>query len=165
MAPPRQAVQPGEIAPLSGASQIDSADLLRADVEDIKGDILACDFKGLINSRGKKLEFWEVEVKGLLVQESSGFQDVLVSLLLGRGFAFGKLPEGTVEDWLWYRLHLATWRNRAKSGEVHSPHSSQIPQPKGCLRFAHSAFEIIWIHLSSSSCSILIQNQRLTDMG
>lgn len=66
-----QAVQPGEIAPLSGVSQIDSADLLRADVE-----------------------------------ESSGFQDVLVSLLLGRGFAFGKLPEGTVEDWLWYRLHL-----------------------------------------------------------
>jgi hypothetical protein len=34
---PRQAVQPGEIAPLSGVSQIDSADLLRADVEVIGG--------------------------------------------------------------------------------------------------------------------------------
>lgn len=43
-------------------------------------------------------------------QESSPFQDVLVSLLSRRGFAFGKLPNGTVEDWLWYRLHLATWR-------------------------------------------------------
>jgi hypothetical protein len=45
----------------------------------------------------------------MIRQESSGFQDVLVSLLLGRGFAFGKLPEGTVEDWLWYRLHLVPW--------------------------------------------------------
>ena len=40
------------------------------------------------------------------VQESSPFQDVLVSLLLGRGFAFGRLADSTVEDWLWYRLHL-----------------------------------------------------------
>lgn len=65
-----QIVQPTEMVGLS-TSQVDSADLLRADVE-----------------------------------ENSGFQDVLVSLLLGRGFAFGRLPEGTVEDWLWYRLHL-----------------------------------------------------------
>ncbi|CAE7739615.1 unnamed protein product [Symbiodinium pilosum] len=57
---------------LAGAGEVDSADLLRADVE----------------------------------QESSGFHDVLVSLLLGRSFAFSRLPEGTVEDWLWYRLHL-----------------------------------------------------------
>ncbi|CAE7557415.1 unnamed protein product [Symbiodinium natans] len=57
---------------LAGCPEADSADLLRADVE----------------------------------QESSFFHDVLVSLLLGRSFAFSRLPEGTVEDWLWYRLHL-----------------------------------------------------------
>eukprot|EP00931_Biecheleriopsis_adriatica_P006585 TRINITY_DN107970_c0_g1_i1.p1 TRINITY_DN107970_c0_g1~~TRINITY_DN107970_c0_g1_i1.p1 ORF type:complete len:866 (-),score=183.12 TRINITY_DN107970_c0_g1_i1:87-2564(-) len=39
------------------------------------------------------------------LQVSSEFHDVLVSLLLGKTFAFGRLPEGTVEDWLWYRLH------------------------------------------------------------
>jgi len=66
-----QAVTP-QGAELAGASDADSADLLRADVE----------------------------------QESSFFHDVLVSLLLGRNFAFSRLPEGTVEDWLWYRLHL-----------------------------------------------------------
>ncbi|CAJ1407566.1 unnamed protein product [Effrenium voratum] len=70
MAKRLQAADPSQPAALAGA-QVDSADLLRADVE-----------------------------------ESSGFHDVLVSLLLGRGFAFGRLPEGTVEDWLWYRLHL-----------------------------------------------------------
>lgn len=40
-----------------------------------------------------------------LGEDSSEFQEVLVSLLLGRSFAFGRLPEGTVKDWLWYRLH------------------------------------------------------------
>jgi len=40
-----------------------------------------------------------------LADEGNSFHDVLVSLLLGRGFAFGRLPEGTVEDWLWFRLH------------------------------------------------------------
>jgi len=40
-----------------------------------------------------------------LAQEGNSFHDVLVSLLLGRSFAFGKLPEGTIEDWLWFRLH------------------------------------------------------------
>ncbi|CAK9110185.1 unnamed protein product [Durusdinium trenchii] len=69
-----QAIDPSQTSEMAG-SQIDSADLLRADVE-----------------------------------ETSGFQDVLVSLLLGRGFAFGRLPEGTVEDWLWFRLHLAPWQ-------------------------------------------------------
>ena len=41
-------------------------------------------------------------------QESSGFHDVLVSLLLGRGFAFGRLPEGTVEaaSAVLFGLHL-----------------------------------------------------------
>merc|ERR1740130_470782 len=40
-----------------------------------------------------------------LAEDSNGFHDVLLSLLLGRKFAFGKLREGTVQDWLWYRLH------------------------------------------------------------
>mmetsp|Transcript_85444 Transcript_85444/g.242236 ORF Transcript_85444/g.242236 Transcript_85444/m.242236 type:complete len:824 (+) Transcript_85444:116-2587(+) len=40
-----------------------------------------------------------------LAEESNGFYNVLVSLLLGRSFAFAKLPEATVEDWLWFRIH------------------------------------------------------------
>jgi len=40
-----------------------------------------------------------------LSEESGPFHDVLVALLLGRNFAFGRLPEGTIEDWLWFRLH------------------------------------------------------------
>eukprot|EP00933_Yihiella_yeosuensis_P008447 TRINITY_DN11388_c1_g3_i1.p1 TRINITY_DN11388_c1_g3~~TRINITY_DN11388_c1_g3_i1.p1 ORF type:complete len:826 (-),score=173.28 TRINITY_DN11388_c1_g3_i1:196-2640(-) len=44
-------------------------------------------------------------LKADLAEESNGFHDVLVSLLLGRSFAFGRLPEATVEDWIWYRLH------------------------------------------------------------
>mmetsp|Transcript_75057 Transcript_75057/g.195257 ORF Transcript_75057/g.195257 Transcript_75057/m.195257 type:complete len:825 (+) Transcript_75057:100-2574(+) len=40
-----------------------------------------------------------------LSEEGGPFHDVLVALLLGRNFAFGRLPEGTVEDWLWFRLH------------------------------------------------------------
>lgn len=40
-----------------------------------------------------------------LAEEGNGFRSVLVSLLLGRSFAFGRLPEATVEDWLWFRLH------------------------------------------------------------
>lgn len=40
-----------------------------------------------------------------LSEDSGIFHDVLVALLLGRPFAFGRLPEGTVEDWLWFRLH------------------------------------------------------------
>jgi len=40
-----------------------------------------------------------------LAEEGNDFRDVLVSLLLGRSFAFGRLPEATVEDWLWFRLH------------------------------------------------------------
>jgi len=40
-----------------------------------------------------------------LEAEANGFEDLLVSLLYGRHFAFGRLPDGTVEDWLWYRLH------------------------------------------------------------
>eukprot|EP00440_Ansanella_granifera_P036265 gb/GFBE01039353.1/.p1 GENE.gb/GFBE01039353.1/~~gb/GFBE01039353.1/.p1 ORF type:complete len:829 (+),score=181.64 gb/GFBE01039353.1/:1-2487(+) len=68
-----QATAPAGQAPdvaFGSGGEVDSADLLRADLE-----------------------------------EGSGFHDVLVSLLLGRNFAFGRLPEGTVEDWLWYRLH------------------------------------------------------------
>jgi len=40
-----------------------------------------------------------------LSEEGDVFHDVLVSLLLGRIFALGRLPDGTAEDWLWYRLH------------------------------------------------------------
>ena len=40
-----------------------------------------------------------------LADDSDGFHDVLVALLLGQSFALGRLPEGTVEDWLWFRLH------------------------------------------------------------
>jgi len=40
-----------------------------------------------------------------LSKEGDVFHDVLVHLLLGRSFAFGRLPEGTVEDWMWFRLH------------------------------------------------------------
>merc|ERR1719506_722692 len=40
-----------------------------------------------------------------LAEDSNGFHDVLLSLLLNRRFAFSKLQDGTVEDWLWFRLH------------------------------------------------------------
>lgn len=40
-----------------------------------------------------------------LSEEDDSFHNVLVSLLLERSFNFGRLPEGTVEDWLWFRLH------------------------------------------------------------
>mmetsp|Transcript_112650 Transcript_112650/g.224022 ORF Transcript_112650/g.224022 Transcript_112650/m.224022 type:complete len:824 (+) Transcript_112650:147-2618(+) len=40
-----------------------------------------------------------------LAEENCGFQNVLVSLLLGRSFIFSRLPEATVQDWLWFRLH------------------------------------------------------------
>lgn len=70
---------------------------------------------------------------GCDIQENSGFQDVLVSLLLGRGFAFGRLPEGTVEDWLWYRLHLAPrekcWVNSVgDEGEPFTPFTNGATQ-------------------------------------
>merc|ERR1740129_1654462 len=35
----------------------------------------------------------------------SPFHDILLALLLGRRFGLGGLPEGTVEDWIWFRLH------------------------------------------------------------
>jgi len=40
-----------------------------------------------------------------LSEEAGPFHDMLVALLLGRSYSFGRLPEGTVEDWLWFRLH------------------------------------------------------------
>lgn len=40
-----------------------------------------------------------------LSEDSGPFHDVLVALLLGRSYSFGHLPEGTIEDWLWFRLH------------------------------------------------------------
>lgn len=40
-----------------------------------------------------------------LAEENCGFQNVLVSLLLGRSFIFSRLAEATVQDWLWFRLH------------------------------------------------------------
>eukprot|EP00927_Polykrikos_kofoidii_P044448 TRINITY_DN38409_c0_g2_i1.p1 TRINITY_DN38409_c0_g2~~TRINITY_DN38409_c0_g2_i1.p1 ORF type:complete len:874 (+),score=178.54 TRINITY_DN38409_c0_g2_i1:85-2622(+) len=46
-------------------------------------------------------------VRADLAEEGNGFHDVLVALLLQRSFAFARLPEGTVEDWLWFRLHAA----------------------------------------------------------
>lgn len=41
-----------------------------------------------------------------LAEDGNPFHEVLVSLLLGRIFAFGALPESCVEDWLWFRLHI-----------------------------------------------------------
>eukprot|EP00928_Gymnodinium_smaydae_P015122 TRINITY_DN15540_c0_g2_i1.p1 TRINITY_DN15540_c0_g2~~TRINITY_DN15540_c0_g2_i1.p1 ORF type:complete len:852 (+),score=231.62 TRINITY_DN15540_c0_g2_i1:72-2627(+) len=38
-------------------------------------------------------------------EEGNSFHDILVALLLGRSFAFGRFAECTVEDWLWFRLH------------------------------------------------------------
>ncbi|CAE8651189.1 unnamed protein product [Polarella glacialis] len=72
----------------AGSQEVDSADLLRAD----------------------------------LAEESNGFHDVLVSLLLGRSFAFGRLPEATVEDWIWYRLHSV---HISTKGDDQSPEFSQ----------------------------------------
>lgn len=40
-----------------------------------------------------------------LAEDGNGFQNIIIALLLGRSFAFGRLPGSTVEDWLWFRLH------------------------------------------------------------
>eukprot|EP00405_Crypthecodinium_cohnii_P008498 CAMPEP_0206437668 /NCGR_PEP_ID=MMETSP0324_2-20121206/11174_1 /ASSEMBLY_ACC=CAM_ASM_000836 /TAXON_ID=2866 /ORGANISM="Crypthecodinium cohnii, Strain Seligo" /LENGTH=831 /DNA_ID=CAMNT_0053904985 /DNA_START=1 /DNA_END=2496 /DNA_ORIENTATION=- len=44
-------------------------------------------------------------VRADLSEDSGPFHDILVSTLIGRPFTFSRLPEGTIEDWLWYRLH------------------------------------------------------------
>jgi hypothetical protein len=53
-----------------------------------------------------------------LAEDKNGFHDVLLSLLLGRRFQFSRLPEGTVEDWLWFRLHAL---HLAAGDNEHSP--------------------------------------------
>lgn len=40
-----------------------------------------------------------------LAEERNPFHDVLVCLLQTKNFQMGALPEGTVEDWAWFRLH------------------------------------------------------------
>eukprot|EP00929_Paragymnodinium_shiwhaense_P012915 TRINITY_DN120797_c0_g1_i1.p1 TRINITY_DN120797_c0_g1~~TRINITY_DN120797_c0_g1_i1.p1 ORF type:complete len:865 (-),score=247.44 TRINITY_DN120797_c0_g1_i1:108-2702(-) len=40
-----------------------------------------------------------------LSEEGNEFHNVLVALLLGKSFSFNRLPEGTIEDWIWFRLH------------------------------------------------------------
>jgi len=52
------------------------------------------------------------------------FHDILLSLLLNKTFPMGRLTEGTVEDWLWFRLHT-----------LHSASGSSLPLDGG-LEFA-----------------------------
>lgn len=65
-----------------------------------------------------------------LAEDSNGFHDVLLSLLLGRRFAFGKLWEGTVQDWLWYRLHatLLAAGDSEQQNPVFSQHLGALRQ-------------------------------------
>jgi len=54
--------------------------------------------------------------------ESNPFQDMMLCLLLSRSFAFGAMPDATVVDWLWYRLHAV---NRAGGDNDSSPEFKQ----------------------------------------
>lgn len=58
------------------------------------------------------------------------FHEILVSLLLNSTFIFSRLPEATVEDWLWFRLHkLLLAGESAQSNELENLRADVLTLP------------------------------------
>jgi len=76
--------------------------------------------------------------RGDLAEESNPFHDVLLALLLERQFKMGRLPEGTVEDWLWFRLHaLQITAHDTEEGGVFAQHLEALRRQAVALPPSH----------------------------
>merc|ERR1719161_1343211 len=51
-------------------------------------------------------EQWDGELKRAdLSEETNVFRDILLAILFVRNFVVSQLPDATIEDWIWFKLH------------------------------------------------------------